>query len=69
MERFGLTEEVQVGFDTNYSNPKIRKITFNNIDIKASACPVIVAGDPKAVSFAWDVGVGNSTGIGFGCLG
>jgi len=29
---------------------------------------VIVEGDPRAVQFAWEVGVGNSTGIGFGAL-
>ncbi len=32
--------------------------------------PVVgfVSGDPELVRFAWDVGVGNSTGIGFGAL-
>ena len=25
-------------------------------------------GSPEQIAFAWDVGVGNSTGIGFGAL-
>jgi CRISPR-associated endoribonuclease Cas6 len=68
LQKFGLDTDVSVRFDPNYKKPGIKKVTFNNIDIKASYCPVIVEGDPQAVAFAWDVGVGNSTGIGFGAL-
>ena len=64
----GLSEDVAVAFDRSYPNPRIRKITYNNIDIKATQCPITVTGDPRAVQFAWEVGVGNSTGIGFGAL-
>ena len=64
----GLSTDVSVAFDPNYRNPKIKMIQFNGIDLKATFCPVIVEGDEQAVRFAWDVGVGNSTGIGFGAL-
>ncbi|MEM1123791.1 MAG: CRISPR-associated endoribonuclease Cas6 [Bacteroidota bacterium] len=64
----GLSTDVSVAFDPDYRNPNIKKIQFNNIDLKATFCPVIVQGDAEAVRFAWDVGVGNSTGIGFGSL-
>lgn len=68
LNRSNLSTEVSVAFDRSFPNPHTKKITFNQIDIKASVCPVIVKGDPEAVRFAWDVGVGNSTGIGFGAL-
>jgi CRISPR-associated endoribonuclease Cas6 len=45
----GLSTNVSVAFDPTYRNPKIKKIQFNNIDLKATFCPVIVKGDPEAV--------------------
>ncbi len=68
IEKAGLNGEASVRFDPDYPHPKTKKIRFNGIDIRASMCPVIVEGDPRAVQFAWEVGVGNSTGIGFGGL-
>jgi CRISPR-associated endoribonuclease Cas6 len=68
LERAGLNYEAAVAFDPEYQNPKTKKITFNKIDLIGTFCPVIVEGDPEAVRFAWDVGVGHSTGIGFGAL-
>ncbi len=68
LERFGLATDVTVAFDPEYRNPRIKKVRYRDIDIKATLCPVIVQGDPRAVQFAWEVGVGNSTGIGFGAL-
>ncbi len=68
LEKAGLNTDVEVVFDKQYKKVDIRKITYKGIDIKASICPVIVSGDPAAVQFAWEVGVGNSTGIGFGAL-
>jgi CRISPR/Cas system endoribonuclease Cas6 (RAMP superfamily) len=29
---------------------------------------VIIEGKPETKLFAWDVGIGNSTGIGFGAI-
>ena len=68
LSRAGLTQEASVAFDKSYPNPKTKMVNYRGIDIRASACPVIVTGDPRAVGFAWEVGVGNSTGIGFGAL-
>src|SRR5690606_26453665 len=68
LSKAGLTHDIEVMFDPDYENPKSKKIQYNGIDIKGTLCPVIVKGDPEAVSFAWDVGIGNSTGIGFGAL-
>jgi CRISPR-associated endoribonuclease Cas6 len=63
-----LPQEVEVSFDAAYEKPKTKLIDYKGIKIRASFCPVIVKGHPRAVQFAWEVGVGNSTGIGFGAL-
>lgn len=68
LNRHGLSYDAVVRFDSTYQKPKVKKISYRNLDIKASLCPVIVEGDARAVQFAWEVGVGNSTGIGFGAL-
>lgn len=68
LKKAGIKGTATVKFDLDYKNPKIKKIDFNKIGIKGTLCPVIVEGDPRAVAFAWEVGIGNSTGIGFGAL-
>ena len=69
MEKAGLQgKEVSVSFDRTYSKPKTKLVDYKGIKNRASFCPVIIKGDPEAISFAWDVGIGNSTGIGFGSL-
>jgi CRISPR-associated endoribonuclease Cas6 len=69
LKSVGLNDSgVEVRFDSSYPNPQTKKITFNNIDSRASLCPVIIKGSPEQIAFAWNVGVGNSTGIGFGSL-
>jgi CRISPR-associated endoribonuclease Cas6 len=59
---------VQVSFDRNYEKVRYRLINYKGIANKATLCPILIHGDPDAISFAWDVGVGNSTGIGFGAI-
>ena len=59
---------IEVSFDRSYHSIKKKLATYKGIDNKGTLCPVIVKGDPEAVAFAWEVGVGNSTGIGFGAL-
>jgi CRISPR-associated endoribonuclease Cas6 len=63
-----LSQNVSVRFDPDYRNPQTKMVRYKSLGIQASMCPVIVEGDARAVSFAWECGVGNSTGIGFGCL-
>ena len=65
----GLSEEgVRVQFDKGYPMAKAKKVNYRQIGNKASLCPVIVEGTPEQITFAWNVGIGNSTGIGFGAL-
>ena len=61
-------ESVRVRFDTSYAGAKTKLIDIHGIKNRANVCPVIVSGSPEAVAFAWDVGVGHSTGAGFGAL-
>lgn len=69
LRKGGLSEDgVSVGFDHNYPKAKTKVIYYNNIGNRANLCPVIIKGTPEQQSFAWNVGVGNSTGVGFGAL-
>lgn len=59
---------LNAAFDRDYPNPKIKGFTYNNIFNKGSICPIIIRGTSEQIAFAWNVGIGNSTGIGFGAL-
>ncbi len=61
-------DNISVKFDKSYHHPKTKLIQFKGINNKANYCPVVLEGDPEAIAFAWDVGIGNCTGIGFGAL-
>lgn len=60
--------KIEVIFDTDYSEAKTKMVTYRDINNRANMCPVILKGDPDAIAFAWNVGIGNSTGIGFGSV-
>jgi CRISPR-associated endoribonuclease Cas6 len=69
LKKAGMNPDgVQISFDKSYPSPKTKLVNYNGIGNKASVCPVIVKGTPEQIAFAWNVGVGNSTGIGFGAL-
>lgn len=60
--------DAEVAFDRSYPKPKTKIVQYRGLSIKANVCPVYLKGDPEALAFAWNVGVGHSTGIGFGAL-
>lgn len=68
LKKANLNLECSVKFDTTYPNAKTKLINIRGISSKASICPVILEGDPEAVKFAWDVGIGHCTGSTFGSL-
>ena len=68
LARAELPTDVSVAFDPDYRGVHTKKVTYGKIGIKAAYHPVIVNGHPRAVQAAWEMGVGNSTGIGFGAL-
>lgn len=69
LQKAGLDSSgASVSFDPTYFNSKTKLVNYRGIGNKANICPVIVKGNPEQVAFAWNVGVGHSTGIGFGAL-
>jgi CRISPR-associated endoribonuclease Cas6 len=65
----GLPDEgVKIRFDESYEHPKTKLVKYQDIGNKTNLCPIIVEGTPEQLSFIWNVGAGNSTGIGFGAL-
>ena len=68
LKKANLNTDVQVRFDERYRNPKVDGILYKGSRKKGSVCPVIVEGSAEAVGFAWNVGIGSETGIGFGAL-
>lgn len=69
MELAGLhpDETLKIQFE-NSSNRRIKLIDYKGIKNRVNQCPVIIEGKPETKLFAWNVGLGNSTGIGFGAI-
>lgn len=61
-------ETLKITFDTNYSMKKVKNVRIHNIVNKCSMCPVIIEGRQSTKNFIWNVGLGNSTGSGFGAI-
>ncbi|WP_209329345.1 CRISPR-associated endoribonuclease Cas6 [Lunatimonas salinarum] len=69
LKKAGLESKgVKVYFDPTFQKPSTKMINYNGIKCRASMCPVIIEGSEEQLKFAWNVGIGNSTGIGFGSL-
>lgn len=69
MEEAGIADEsFEIRFETTYPKAGTKMITYNGIRNRANWCPVIIEGKPETKLFAWNVGLGNSTGIGFGAI-
>lgn len=60
--------DFEIAFDRSYSRAGTKKINYNGIDNIANWCPIILRGSNEIKTFAWNVGIGNSTGIGFGAI-
>ena len=69
MQKVGLEDDsLNIYFDTTYPKAGTKMITYKGIKNKASWCPIIIKGKAETKLFAWNVGLGNSTGIGFGAI-
>jgi CRISPR-associated endoribonuclease Cas6 len=69
MNDAGITDDTfNIRFETTYPKAGTKMITYNGVQNKANWCPVIIEGKPETKLFAWNVGLGNSTGIGFGAI-
>ncbi len=61
-------ESLEIKFDNSYQNKKNTVFWYRNISMRVNKCPVIIKGKPETKIFAWNVGIGNSTGIGLGAI-
>ncbi|MEI8084914.1 MAG: CRISPR-associated endoribonuclease Cas6 [Paludibacter sp.] len=69
MKLAGITDDnFEICFDTSYTRAEFKLINYKGIENKANWCPVIIKGSQETKLFAWNVGLGNSTGIGFGAI-
>jgi len=62
------TTGVSVNLDKSYAFPKTKLVDYKGIKNKTTLAPLIIKGNPEQIAFAWTVGLGNSTGIGFGAI-
>ena len=67
-QQAGLPQAGAMRFDRGYAKAKSKLIEYKGVKNRASLCPVIVEGGPEVCAFAWNVGAGHSTGVGFGAL-
>ena len=69
MKRAGINNNMfNIRFDLKSPYATTKKITYNGVQNRANWCPVIIEGNVGIKQFAWNVGLGNSTGIGFGAI-
>ena len=61
-------DSLEITFIKTDKSASTKKITYKGIDNRSSWCPVLIKGKPETKLFAWNVGLGNSTGIGFGAI-
>ncbi|WP_187478270.1 CRISPR-associated endoribonuclease Cas6 [Amniculibacterium sp. G2-70] len=69
LEKSHLNSEglsIKINPNTNFKETKL--VTYKGIKNRTSFVPIIINGTPEQIAFAWDNGLGNSTGIGFGAL-
>lgn len=64
-----INEGFKIYFDENYKKKKVRNVIVKK-SIKAftSTCPVIVEADNETINFISEIGLGNSTAMGFGYI-
>lgn len=67
-----IDETLKISFDQSFHKKGTKKIDYKHgnqtTQIRASWCPILIEGKPETKQFAWNVGIGNSTGIGFGAI-
>lgn len=69
LEKAGISPEgveIKLDPDTTYRSTKL--VTYNGIQNKTTFAPLIIKGNNEQLTYAWSVGLGHSTGIGFGAL-
>lgn len=70
MRKAGLPDDdtLQIEFDLSYEKKKKKLVWYDGISSKANMCPITIKGNNITKQFAWNVGIGSCTGIGFGSI-
>lgn len=69
MKEAGIEDgTLEVSFDPSFRRAGSKMVTYDGTMNKCSWCRVIIKGRPETKLFAWNVGLGNSTGIGLGAI-
>lgn len=69
LENAGLnSDHIQIRVDKTYVENHTKLVEYKGIFNKVNICPIIIEGTEEQIQFAWCVGLGHSTGIGFGAL-
>lgn len=58
--------EIKLDPDNHFRTTKM--VTYNGIGNKTTLAPVVIKGNRAQIEYLWSVGLGHSTGIGFGTL-
>lgn len=68
LNKANLEEEFDIQFELGNPASKIKLVNIKGIKNKVNFCPVFIKGSELLKRFALSVGLGNSTGSGFGCI-
>jgi CRISPR-associated endoribonuclease Cas6 len=69
LRKAGMNDDgVGVRFQRDFPGARSKISYYNKIGNRVNICPVEIEGSPEQIAFAWNVGVGNSTGIGYGSI-
>lgn len=70
IQKAGLPDDetLQIKFDLSYPKKKRKLVWYDGISNSANMCPIIIQGSNETKQFAWNVGLGSCTGIGFGSI-
>lgn len=69
LQRAGISDtDFKISLDPDIHCRKTKMVVYKGIENKASLTPIIIKGSQEQIAYAWCVGIGNSTGIGFGAL-
>lgn len=61
-------DSLKITIDKNSSECKTKFVKIHNIGNRCFLCPIKIEGSDITKEFIWNVGLGNSTGVGFGSL-
>lgn len=69
LEKAGISSEgvkIQLDPKTNFRQTKL--VVYKGIENKTSFAPIMVNGTQEQIAFVWNMGLGNSNGIGLGAV-